>query len=275
MNVDAERRVIEAGGQRPPVTRQSLASDLARLGVAPGQQVLVHSALSRLGWIAGGPQALLLALADAVGETGTLVMPAQSGQLSDPAGWQAPPVPESWWPVLREELPAYDPALTPTRGMGAVAELFRTLPGTRRSAHPLSSFAARGPAAATLLEEHRPGDQFGETSPLARLYDAGAQVLLLGVGYGNCTCLHLAEHRADFAGKSRTPTGAPVQTPNGRRWLAFDELTTGEDDFARLGEAFATATGAERRGPVGWGEGRLAPMRTLVDFAVGWMEQHR
>lgn len=262
------------GETRLPVTRASLGRDLAALGLTPGMTVMVHCSLSRLGWVAGGAQAVIEALTDGVGDSGTLVMPAQTGQLSDPAGWSDPPVPEAWWPLLREALPAYDPSLTPTRNMGAVAELFRLLPGSRRSAHPLTSFAARGPLAAELTDPHPPDCRFGESSPLARLYRAGAHVLLLGVGYGNCTALHLAEHRADFPGKRLEPVSAPLTVDGQRRWMTFQDLPPRSDDFAAIGDAFARA-GQERRGPAGWGEAHLCSLPALVDFAVPWMEANR
>ncbi len=280
---------------RSPVTRASLGQDLADLGLTPGMTVMVHCSLSRLGWVAGGAQAVIEALTDRVGDAGTLVMPAQTGQLSDPADWSDPPVPEFWWPLLREALPAYDPHLTPSRNMGAVAELFRTLPGSRRSAHPLTSFAARGPLAEQLMEPHPPDSRFGESSPLARLHDAGAWVLLLGVDHGNSTALHLAEHRADFPGKRLEPVSAPVTVNGQRRWMTFQDLPPRSDDFAAIGEAFAASggtfaasggtfaasggegagTGQERAGPVGWGQGRLCALPALVDFAIDWMESNR
>lgn len=269
-----EGGVLSGADARLPVTRTSLGRDLGNLGVAAGTTVLVHCALSRLGWVAGGAQTVILALTDAVGAAGTLVMPAQSGQLSDPAGWSEPPVPEAWWPLLREALPAYDPALTPTRDMGAVAELFRTLPHSRRSAHPLVSFAARGPQAAAITARHPLDCGFGDASPLGRLYELDARILLLGVDHGNSTALHLAEQRADFPGKQRAPAAAPVLSDGQRVWRTFLDLPPRSDDFARLGEAFA-ATGREARGPAGWGEARLCRLRELVDFAVTWMEAHR
>ena len=44
----------------------------------------------------GGAVAAILALMDAITEDGTLVMPAHSGDLSDPENWCNPPVPEDW-----------------------------------------------------------------------------------------------------------------------------------------------------------------------------------
>ena len=265
---------IDAAG-RAPVTRASLGADLRAIGLTEGATVIVHTSMSRLGWIAGGAQAVIGALLDPIGPRGTLVMPTHSGQLTDPAGWRAPPVPESWWETIREELPPYDPARTPTRSMGAVAESFRAYPGVRRSAHPHVSFAALGPAADSIVGEHPLGSMFGERSPLARLYDVDAQVLLAGVGHGNNTAIHLGEYRANFPGKRTGTEGAPMLVDGERRWVRFEEILPDDGDFAVLGEDFARETGEERRGALGWGEGRLMRVRAIVDYAEGWLARHR
>ncbi|HET7333570.1 MAG TPA: AAC(3) family N-acetyltransferase, partial [Rhizomicrobium sp.] len=124
-----------------PNTRPSLAAQLRGFGVEPGGTMIVHSSLRSLGWVCGGAQAVIEALLDALEPQGTLVMPSQSGGLSDPANWKNPPVPQEWWQTIRDTMPVYDPARTPTREMGAIAELFRTWPGVIRSAHPANSFA--------------------------------------------------------------------------------------------------------------------------------------
>lgn len=79
-----------------PATVDSLTADLSSLGIAPGMVLLVHSSLSSLGWVSGGPVAVILALEQVLGPKGTLVMPALSGDLSDPARWKEPPVPQAW-----------------------------------------------------------------------------------------------------------------------------------------------------------------------------------
>ena len=88
--------------------------------------------------------AVVQALMDVLTESGTLVMPTHSGEYSDPAQWQSPPVPESWQEPIRESMPAFDPRTVPSRGMGRIPETFRAWPGALRSSHPAVSFAAWG-----------------------------------------------------------------------------------------------------------------------------------
>ena len=134
-----------------PVTYGRIVTDLRRLGVREGDVLLVHTSLSSAGWICGAAETLIRALIEALGEDGTLVMPAHSGNYSEPDGWEAP---EGWREVIRESMPGWDPALTPTRSMGRVPELFRHVPGARRSVHPLHSFAALGARADVIIARH-------------------------------------------------------------------------------------------------------------------------
>jgi len=87
----------QVAGHRPgPFTLDSLVSDLRALGLVAGDTVLVHSSLSAIGYVAGGAQAVVLALLEVIGTEGTLVVPTHSGDLSDPSRWENPPVPEAW-----------------------------------------------------------------------------------------------------------------------------------------------------------------------------------
>ncbi len=271
-----ERQLLEhLKGDSLPVTYAALIRDLEALGVERGMTLIVHTSMSRLGWIAGGPQAVIEALEAVLGNRGNLVMPTHSTQLTEPARWRNPPVPEPWWSIIREQIPAFDEALTTTRGMGVVAESFRRQPGVRRSPHPHVSFAARGPDAELITAAHVPGTGFGDDSPLGRIYALGGHVLLLGVDHASDTSLHLAESRAAFPQKSVGTQGAPVRVNGVRQWITFEELDFDASDFASLGHDFAAETGLEQNGPIGWGEGRLAPQRPLVDYAVPWIGAHR
>jgi len=137
-----------------PLTKDGLVHDARRLGVSPGDVLLVHSSLSAIGWVVGGARTVIEALIEAVSPDGTLVMPAFSGDLSDPSDWRNPPVPSSWIDRIREAMPAFDPDRTPTRQMGCIAETFRKWPGAMRSIHPVSSMTALGPHAMRIVERH-------------------------------------------------------------------------------------------------------------------------
>jgi aminoglycoside 3-N-acetyltransferase len=235
----------------------------------------VHSSLSAVGWVAGGEQTLLEALSEVVGDQGTLVMPTQSWQLCDPAYLNEAQVPRAWWPQVRESLPAFDATRTPTRTMGALAELFRSQPNTLRSSHPHRSFAAAGPHARRVVGTHDLDSPVGERSPLKPMVELGGWVLLLGVGHQKSTTLHLAEHRCDYPGKHWVRNAAPVKVDGKRTWVEWVELWVADDDFEQVGAAFAESSGLVCSARVGQATAKLMPQRELVEFAASWFPLHR
>lgn len=236
--------------------------------------LMVHSSLSALGYVAGGAQSVVEALRRATGPNGTLMMPTHSADLSDPSGWMNPPIPQEWWDTVRDSMPAFDPATTPTRGMGAIVECFRTSPDAIRSAHPTVSACAVGSRAAELAAGHTFERALGEGSPQANLYALDGHVLLLGVDHGNNTSLHLSEHRAAPPHAPKELVGSPMLVDGERRWVTAELLAEDETDFARIGEDFAR-TGLQTTGRVGLGTAHLMRCRDIVDHGVAWMQRYR
>lgn len=260
--------------ERKFVSKQDICRALEAVGVRPGQSIMVHTSLSRLGFVCGGAQVVIEALLDSVGEEGTILMPTQSWKNLDPAEgvhWQEP---ESWWQGIREHWPAYDKDITPTNSMGAVAEMFRKWPGALRSDHPARSVAAKGKYAAYLTRNHDLSNIFGEGSPVGRLYELDGYVLLIGVGYDKNTSLHLADVRAEYPGKHDTVQYSAVME-NGRRvWKQYTTLAVDGEDFVQIGQAFEKACPV-KKAALGNGTLTLMKQRELVDFAVRWIEENR
>jgi aminoglycoside 3-N-acetyltransferase len=257
----------------PLCTHFSLAADFRSLGINPGTILLVHSSLKKLGFVCGGAEAVIFALLDVLGPDGTLVVPSCTGENSDPAFWTNPPVPPEWWPAIRASYPAYDPRTTRIRrAIGVVPETVRTWPGAVRSAHPQTSFAAIGPQAHAILDGHALDCMLGERSPLARLEESGAKVLLLGVGWSVCTAFHLAEYR----GKNppMEENAFAVMTEKGREWMTVQEVSTSGEKFGEMGESFESK-GSVVRGKVGGADVRMFSLADAVRYAESWLPVHR
>ncbi|ASW57519.1 hypothetical protein CIK06_07880 [Plantactinospora sp. KBS50] len=233
--------------------------------------------MRRLGRLAGGPVDLVQALRTVLGPDGTIVVPTftEGNSLSSRAYRSAT---RGLSPASsvdhQSRMPGFDRRSTPSEGMGAFAETIRRNPAARRSAHPQSSFAALGPSAAGITDRHPLDCHLGERSPLGRLYDLDAHVLLAGVGFQVCSALHLAEYRLPAPGPARR-TYTCFQAEAGRRVRReFTDIELDDSDFGSIGRRLDLLPFV-RRGPLGRGTARLLPLRPAVDFAVGWLTVHR
>ena len=252
-----------------PNTEASLAADLEALGVTRGTTLMVHTSLKAVGWTVGGPATVIRALIRVLGDDGTLVMPAETPGLLDPAAWHDPRVKDEWHAAIREHLPVFDPLTTPTT-MGAVAEAFRTGPGTRRSDHPLVSVCAHGRLASEITREHSLAFGEGRGTPFEKLYAFDGRTLLLGVGFERCTSLHYAE---SLVPNRRTTTHRyPMRVDGVRRWVEQEDMANDDGEhFPEVGARFV-ATGAVACGRVGEARAMHFGTRALVDFARSYFE---
>ena len=106
-----------------PVTKDDLIHKFSQLGIKRGDTLLVHASMSSLGYVVGGVEPLYLALREVIGEKGTIVVPSQTVEISDPASWQYPPVPDEWHDVIRDAMPAYSKELSYSKAMGGFSQL--------------------------------------------------------------------------------------------------------------------------------------------------------
>ena len=260
--------------ERALVLKNDILEALKQVGVTQGQTIMVHTSLSKLGFVCGGAQIVIEALLESVGENGTIMMPTQSWKNLDPATgvhWEEP---KEWWQAIRDNWPAYDKDITPTNTMGAVAEMFRKWPNTLRSDHPARSVAANGKYAKYLTESHDISNIFGEGSPIGKLYELDGYVLLIGVGYDKNTSIHLADVRAEYPGKHLSEESSAIMLNGERVWKSYQTLYVDGEDFEELGEAFEKERTVTKV-PLGNSELIFMKQRELVDFAVDWIEKNR
>ena len=249
----------------PLVTQDTFAATCAPLGVEPGETLLVHSSLSSLGWVCGGAVAVVQGLLDALGPEGTLVVPTQTGDLSDPALLEQPAGARG---VVgddpRAPCPRTTPAITPTRGVGVIPETVRTWPGALRSAtrRPRSPRSAR--ARRRSSTGHAPDCRLGERSPLARLEDARRPRAPARRGLRH---VHQLPPRRvpDPVPAGR---GAAGRGPTG--WEVVTEVSIDSDRFDELGHDFERDRPVVR-GKVGAADVRLFPVADAVAYAERWL----
>src|SRR5262249_48798186 len=116
---------------------KGIADGLRDLGVRHGDKLLVHSSLSRFGYVVGGAKTVIQALLHAVGVEGTVLVPTLTGTHRDSP----------------EHPPHFDVRTTPC-WTGKIAEVLRQWPGALRSLGPTHSVAGLGVDAPHLLAGH-------------------------------------------------------------------------------------------------------------------------
>lgn len=244
---------------------------LLSIGLQPTDSCIVHTRMSAFGFIPGGEQTVVSVLKKVLAD-GDIIMPAQSTDLSDPEGWEFPPVDPSLISSVHDALPAFDPDLTPVHGLGRIPEYFRALHNTRRSLHPLYSMAAWGKHADWICETRTYDMPFGEGSPLDKLYQLDGKVLFLGTGFDTCTAIHHAE---STIGRPLIREAAPVgktdpdQREASAEWITYGNVDLDKyDDFTVFGHHFMdTDPSAIRSIELNGARILTFPIRTLVSRA--------
>ena len=161
------------------VDADRLVSDLRGAGVRTGDTLCVHSSLASVGKVDGGAETVIRALMTAVGDRGTILMPAYgTAEAAIRASLEDRPI------DLRTE----------SSQTGKITETFRRTPGVLRSSHPFSSICAWGAKAEFVTAAHDANERICHPdSPLARLLLLGGKVVGLGVSLGPVSFYHVVE----------------------------------------------------------------------------------
>jgi aminoglycoside N3'-acetyltransferase len=264
--------------ERQPISARNIAADLRRLGVEPGDALMLHASLRAVGPVEGGADGLIDGIEQAVGPEGTLLMILGAVVAHEWVNQR----PEAERAGLLADAAPYDPLTAPVLPeVGTLAEVFRVRPGTMVTDNPSGRFAARGARAADLLRNAPWDDYYGPDSPLDRLCRMGGRVLRLGASPDTTTVLHFAEYLADVPDKRRVRRHYRVMGAAGPETRAVECLDDergivdwpGEDTFALILGAYR-ATGRVATGRVGKADGELIEAADIVDFGARWMGEN-
>ena len=264
--------------------KEDLVRDLEALGVRPGDLLMVHASLRKVGLGRdhvgeGGPERLLAALDEAVGAEGSWMMVLGTDY---PMAWVYDHPPEERAALLAGS-PPFDHLNAPVLSeVGWLAEAFRRREGTVVSGNPSGRFGARGPLAAALMADQPWHDYYGPGSPLEKLCDWGGRILRLGANPDTVTALHYAEYLADLPAKKRIRWDYVIAAADGRPqhvWIdCLDDLDgiaawDGEDYFGLILDAYLPL-GRHGEGLVGKARSELLDAADYVAFGARWMEEN-
>lgn len=163
------------------ITKESLKSDLRKIGLEQGDHVSIASALSTVGHISGGPEAFIDAVMDVIGPEGTLMVNTYT------------PFFYNYQIKALDSCPPFNPQSTHCL-TGIIAETMRKRPQAIRSCHPTSSVAAIGAKAGFLTDGH--GPHAAARLPYSRLAELGGKSLFIGLGDNLVALRHEAQYRA-------------------------------------------------------------------------------
>jgi len=256
------------------VTRTDLEHLFRDVGVGRGENVMVHSSLSSLGYVVNGAHDVIEALETCVGAEGTVLMPAHSGQLTEPADWRRPSLPAAdWVDIVRANMRFFDPLTTRVRNRGVIAETFVSYPGVRRSSHPICSVAARGARAEEFTREHALHASEGPGSPAWQFWSADGLIVMIGLDLAYCSFLHLAEFLADVPYLKDTEMRVLVRGPGGeRQFVKLDRYPRESYGFNKLRPALE-AEGAITSVAINGGHVIAFRLRRAIDVALARLRE--
>ena len=252
------------------ITKEDIVTALGKLGVKKGMVLEVHSSLRSFGYVVGGAQAVVDALIDAVGYEGTIVMPLQSGNNTEPSNWMNPPIDRSLWQTIRDHTPAFDAKDSDVRLMGEVVNNFRRRRGVYASYHPSSAFVAYGKYAKLICSRHELHYSLSKRSPLGQMMKLKTYVLLLGVSYDNCTGMHLAEYESNV--RPIILQGGCIETDTGRQWVKYLDIDLNSDEFLHSGRKMEEK-GLVKNMKIGQAECRLFSLKNAVDATTVYLKK--
>lgn len=160
------------------LTEEDLIEQFAATGLKPGDTVMIHSSMSKIGILENGPTTFVNALKRYIGPEGLIVVPTY---------------PHKGMYKYLENYETFDVNTTPSKD-GAITECLRKSEGAYRSAHPTHPIAAWGKGAKELVEGHEKCKApFAKGSPFDKLLQMNTKLMVIGVNFDHLTFIRTME----------------------------------------------------------------------------------
>ncbi|MGI6688868.1 MAG: AAC(3) family N-acetyltransferase [Christensenellales bacterium] len=233
------------------VDYEQILFSLRLLNIEPGDILLMHSALTSIGYVEGGADAVIDAFLEAIGPEGTLVM-------STLTMWDAP----------------YDAENTPS-AVGIISEVFRKRLGVLRSLHPVHSVAAFGARAEYIVKDHELCETgCGVGTPYMKIAELGGKVILLGVDMDRNTMMHTLEEMIDARFLLTLEIPAPLYAPyNGKGSFVLKKFPPGHRDFLHI-TSLLREKGAMIEGKIGNAVTKVIDAKKLLSLGVSALQDN-
>ena len=191
-----------------PVTKEQIVYSLTLGGIQKGDIVLMHSALSSIGFVDGGADTVIDAILEAVGEEGIFAVSTMAfNHPYDPENDKSP--------------------------VGIISETHRLRANSIRSLRPVHCINAIGAQAEELTRDHDKCEtNCGAGSPYQKLRDMGGKIILLGVDMNRNTTLHAIEDIMDSVYLETNEVPAPKYMEDYQnKTLVMKKYCPGHRDF--------------------------------------------
>jgi aminoglycoside 3-N-acetyltransferase len=250
-------------------TQADLVDQIRQLGIKSGDVLELHVSMKAIGFVLGGANALLEAFLEVLSHEGTLVMAAQAWDNSEPAYFEHPPIAIDLYEQLRQNHPVFQGKHEDIHKMGALAQVMQRRTNAYVSNHPQVAIMAIGKHAKWITQNHDLSSMFSPESPLGKLRELKAKVLLIGVDYDVCTAMHLGEHLSQV--RPIGIQGARVVVGQHSEWVKFLSYIYDSDAFKAIGISMEV-NGLVKMGDLGQTTTKLLEYEALTRFTQTYLK---
>ncbi|MBN2299614.1 MAG: AAC(3) family N-acetyltransferase [Acholeplasmataceae bacterium] len=251
-----------------PLIKQDIIDGLRNLGLKKNDTIMVHSSLSSFGYVVNGANDIIEALMEVVSD-GTIIMPGHNSVNSNVREWRNPPVPQSWFEIVEQNIRPASREVEPV-SIGKIPRVFGRYEGVKYTNHPFVALQIYGKGPKALLEQplNRPHSMNG---PFGYLYHNQVKLLMLGSDYDNLTFMHLASNILN----SYMDMYSNIYQDGKIVRIKYDIENDEPEDFIKIGKSFEeTKKDFIKIGKIGKATCRLIDGKELIDFTVEYYKKH-